>query len=166
MKETMVASMKETGLKIARARGERRKQARARPVAEYSATFCWRDREVKSSLKDVSRGGASFRLDDPSVELEENAIITLQIHTPWEVIARKGRVAWVKQVDDAPCFGVEFVELPKDAECIGLLNMDKVKIDPAWALRLPPSVALRRQLLPFAFADGVVYVACANPADA
>src|SRR5262249_28885915 len=35
-----------------------------------------------------------------------------------------------------------------------------------WALRVPPHVALRRQVLPFAFADGKVHVACANVQDA
>src|SRR5262249_54243190 len=55
---------------------------------------------------------------------------------------------------------------PKDADCVGLLNLDRVKIDPALALRLPPSLALRRQLLPFAFADGHVHVACGNVQDA
>ena len=46
--------------------------------------------------------------------------------------------------------GVEYIELPPDADCVGLLNMDKVKIDPALALRVPaqsglaaPGVAVR-----------------------
>src|SRR5262249_10235495 len=56
-------------------------------------------------------------------------------------------------------------ELPPDADCIGLLNMDKVKIDPTYALRVPAALALRRQVLPFAFADGCVHVACANVLD-
>jgi len=61
---------------------------------------------------------------------------------------------------------VAYVELPKDADCIGLLNLDKVKIDPALALQVPASLALRRQVLPFALADGYVHVACANMLDA
>ena len=32
----------------------------------------------------------------------------------------------------------------------GLLNMDEVRVDPAWALKVPPPLALRRQVLPFA----------------
>ena len=64
------------------------------------------------------------------------------------------------------CFGVEYTELPADAECVGLLNMDKVKIDPALAFRVPAQLALRRQVLPFAFADGHVHVACCNVLDA
>jgi len=46
-----------------------------------------------------------------------------------------------------------------------LLNLDEVKIDPSWALKIQPSLAVRRQILPFACVDGVVHVACVNPND-
>lgn len=46
------------------------------------------------------------------------------------------------------------------------LDMDLVKIDPAWALRIPPQLAVRRQVLPFTYLNGSVIVACANPPDA
>ncbi len=46
------------------------------------------------------------------------------------------------------------------------LNLDQIKVDPAWALRLPSGIALRRKMLPFALDDGHVYVACADPRDA
>ncbi|HZZ71265.1 MAG TPA: GspE/PulE family protein [Pirellulales bacterium] len=46
-----------------------------------------------------------------------------------------------------------------------LLDMDRVRIDPAWALRVPPSLALRRQVLPIAAVDGQIYVACADETD-
>lgn len=45
------------------------------------------------------------------------------------------------------------------------LDLEQVKIDPAWALRVPASLALRRQVLPFAALNGHVYVACADPSD-
>ena len=43
--------------------------------------------------------------------------------------------------------------------------MDQVRIDPAWALRMPAALALRRQVLPFASVGGQVYVACLDLAD-
>ena len=43
-----------------------------------------------------------------------------------------------------------------------LLDMRRVKVDPAWALRIPPTLAIRRQVLPFACVDDVVFVACAD----
>ncbi len=44
----------------------------------------------------------------------------------------------------------------------GLLNMHDVRIDPAWALRISRTLALRHLVLPFAAVDGEVYVACAD----
>lgn len=46
------------------------------------------------------------------------------------------------------------------------VDLDLVKIDPAWALRIPVSLASRRQVMPLAVLEGQVYVACVNPADA
>lgn len=45
------------------------------------------------------------------------------------------------------------------------VDLDDVRIDPAWALRIPVSLAVRRQVLPFASMDGHVYVGCADPDD-
>ncbi|MCL4207046.1 MAG: GspE/PulE family protein [Pirellulaceae bacterium] len=46
-----------------------------------------------------------------------------------------------------------------------LLNLDEVRVDPLWAMKVPSTLALRRQVLPFAAVDGRVYVACANAED-
>jgi type IV pilus assembly protein PilB len=45
------------------------------------------------------------------------------------------------------------------------LDMDQVRIDPAWALRVPAALAVRRQVLPFACINGTVHVACADARD-
>ncbi len=46
-----------------------------------------------------------------------------------------------------------------------MLDLDQVRIDPGCALQIPPSLAVRRQVLPFAVVDGHVYVACRNVDD-
>ncbi len=46
------------------------------------------------------------------------------------------------------------------------VDLDQVRIDPAWALRIPVALALRRRLLPFAALKGQVYVACPEAPDA
>ena len=46
------------------------------------------------------------------------------------------------------------------------LDVSQVKIDPAVALAVPPTLSLRRRVLPFARVNGTVHVACANPSDA
>lgn len=51
------------------------------------------------------------------------------------------------------------------AEDRALLDMDQVRVDPAWALRIPASLALRRSVLPFAAIDGHVHVACLDVHD-
>ena len=37
-----------------------------------------------------------------------------------------------------------------------LLDLDQVKIDPAWALKIPSTLAVRKLVLPFVAVDGVV----------
>jgi general secretion pathway protein E len=46
-----------------------------------------------------------------------------------------------------------------------LLDMARVKIDPSWALRIPPTLAIRRRVLPFACVEDQVHVACADLQD-
>jgi type IV pilus assembly protein PilB len=129
------------------------------------ATLAWGTQQSTAFLKDVSRSGAGLRLSG-NVLLEVGAMATLTVQTPWETAIRKCRVAWVRNSEETSFCGLSFVEQPKDAGCLGLLDMDKVKIDPSWALRIPSTLALRRQVLPFAFAQGRVHVACGNMQDA
>lgn len=56
--------------------------------------------------------------------------------------------------------------LPPPAVPQAPLDMDQVRVDPAWALRIPPSLAVRRAVLPFAALDGHCYVACLDTNDA
>lgn len=46
-----------------------------------------------------------------------------------------------------------------------LLDMDQVRIDPVWALRVPATLAMRRHVLPFVSIDNIVHVACADAKD-
>lgn len=50
-------------------------------------------------------------------------------------------------------------------ELVERIDLDQVRIDPAWALRIPVSLALRRRVLPFAMLDKQVYVACVESGD-
>ncbi len=158
---------RETMILTSRARNERRSTPRLTPAGDFPTCFTHNGQEITASLVDISIKGAGLRVDqaDESTLPAVGTVLTLSVKTPHETAVRKGRIAWVKAVG-RPCrLGVEFVELPKDADCIGVLNMDRVKIDPAWALRVPASLALRRQVLPFASHNGHVFVACANMLD-
>lgn len=46
-----------------------------------------------------------------------------------------------------------------------LLDMDQVKVDPVWALRIPANLATRRQVLPFTLLNEQVLIACKDPQD-
>lgn len=45
------------------------------------------------------------------------------------------------------------------------VDLDEVRIDPVWALRIPVSLALRRRVLPLALLHGSVHVACEDTPD-
>ncbi len=45
------------------------------------------------------------------------------------------------------------------------LNMDQVRVDPKWALRVPANLAIRRKLLPFTVENEHVLVACQDDSD-
>lgn len=45
------------------------------------------------------------------------------------------------------------------------LDLDNVRIDPTWALRVPAAYALRKKVLPLCKLDGLVIVACASTVD-
>jgi type IV pilus assembly protein PilB len=120
-------------------------------------------RSLAATLQDVTRAGARIKAESAQiVDSLHNAVVELRVQTPWELVVRKGRVIWVGSGELALECGIQYLDLPADADCIGLLNMDKVKVDPAVAFKLPAQLALRRQVLPFAISDGHVHVACCN----
>lgn len=46
-----------------------------------------------------------------------------------------------------------------------VLNLDEVRIDPSWSLRIPASLALRKRFLPLCELEGEVHCAAADPGD-
>ena len=52
-----------------------------------------------------------------------------------------------------------------DMSSIDLLDLDQVRIDPTWSLRVPAGIALRKRVLPLCELDGTVYCAAADPGD-
>ena len=150
-----------------RQRGERRAKLRLPPHGDYAASFTGGGRAYTAALKDVCPAGTCLLVNTPNNDLTLDAgqLLELAIQTPWETVRRKGRVVWSVKALDVVTVGLQYVELPHDADCVGLLNMDRVKIDPALALRIPANVALRRNVLPFALADGKVHVACLDVRD-
>lgn len=46
-----------------------------------------------------------------------------------------------------------------------MIDFSKVTIDPSWALKVPPAIAMRRLALPLCVVDGMLVVAMADPGD-
>jgi len=151
----------------ARPRGERRGSGRVLLPKPLPATFSIGTTYYKCALVNVSPTGGRFRLDvgmDPP--LKEGVKITVVVVAPWETTAREGNVVWVGPIENERWFGLEFPGISPDSPCLGLLDVDRLKVDPVVALRIPATLALRRQVLPFGVQNGSAHVACANPADA
>lgn len=57
-------------------------------------------------------------------------------------------------------------QLPNnDHDSTPLLNLDEVRVDPAWALRIPAALAMRKHVLPLCRLGEVVQVACLDADD-
>ncbi len=159
-------SARDTDIVPARGRGERRRAPRVTLDLDGQIVVRLAGAEHPTVLHDVSSEGVCLSVPGASgLRPEIGQEIEMVVHLHGKVEIRRGRVAWVVVSGAVLRFGVAFVGLPEDADCIGLLNMTKIRIDPSWALRIAPHLALRRQVLPFAFADGCVHVACVNPRD-
>jgi general secretion pathway protein E len=145
----------------------RRKRDRVIQLTFCNATFLSNGRLNRGLMTDVSSGGAGFRVEDLEKTVELNIDDELKImvtHIKGET-GLHGRVAWVRRNDDNLSFGIEFIEKPSNLDDFTLINLDEVKVDPVWALCVPPNLAVRRQLLPFVCIDDHVYVACQDPSD-
>ncbi len=118
-------------------------------------------------MTDISHGGAGFRVEDADERLQLAVDIELRIMVSYikGEVGLFGRVAWCRRNEDNLIFGIEFLEEPENIAEFTTLDLDHVKIDPAWALRIPPNLAVRRQLLAFVSLDDAVYIACADPGD-
>ena len=95
--------------------------------------------ERSAVLIDVSTGGASLSTAGAAADFrpEVGQEVEIVAHTHGDQVTRRGRVAWVEPCESGLRLGLEFIGLPENADCIGLLNMEKVRIDPSWALRIP-----------------------------
>lgn len=149
-----------------RPRGERRTSGRVVLPKPLPATFEVEGFSYTGLLVNVSPTGGRFRVDpgqDPPLAQEE--ALTVRVTTPWETSTRDGQIAWVVKADNECWFGLEYVGASREGPCLGLLDADRLKVDPLLALRVPAALALRRLVLPFGAENGTVHVACANPAD-
>lgn len=144
---------------------EKRQAVRLRPAIDHRFVLARGDRTFQGLVCDISAEGAHLEWKDaPIPEVKVGDEITISLISEYESVDRRGTVAWTKQLDSGYHAGIKFVDLSGDSST--LLDLQRVRVDPELALRLPPNLALRRLVLPFAVKDGRALVACANDKDA
>ena len=132
-----VETSSSTNLTPARSRGERRRTPRV-PLDLHEQVFVRLDgAERPAVVADASTGGAGLSVADVAQRPEVGQEIELVIQAHGQRECRRGRVAWAVASGTTLRFGVEFVGLCADAECIGLLNVSKISIDPSWRCASP-----------------------------
>ena len=158
-------SARNTEVVPARGRGERRRAPRVTLDLDGQVVVRLGGAEWPAVLNDVSSAGVGLSVAGAEANLcpEAGQEIEMVVQVHGEGVPRRGRVAWATHSGGVLRCGLGFVGLPEDADCVGLLNVAKIRIDPSWALRIPPHLAFRRQVLPFAFADDCVHVAAPTP---
>ncbi|MGE3165125.1 MAG: GspE/PulE family protein [Planctomycetota bacterium] len=96
--------------------------------------------------------------------------LVIELGEPLEVAVAGGRtyresVAEVEPHDGGLRIRTDHLPEPALPGSGSRVDLDRVPIDPAWALRVPAAVAYRRLALPLCCIDGQVIVACADPHD-
>jgi general secretion pathway protein E len=149
----------------ARRINERRQSFRSSVAENVPVQITGAAEVLTGRLLKISLTGASVALD--RLSLDPEAMVGTSVNILFDVEkqsrGRAAQVVWCKRIDGEHQLGVCFAEKQKD--CPGLIALDSVKIDPAYAFRVAPSLALRRNLLPFAGDETSVYVACQETPD-
>lgn len=160
---------------------EQRCEDRMRVDGALNATFRFNRSTHEWAVQDMSEGGVRIRQvvngssairadgstaienakDDPAVP-DLGSRLTVMIQTPSGRRPRTGRVAWIDDASQHIDIGVDWSTQRRDPERDGPLDMDLIKVDPVWALKIPARLAMGRQILPFAAIDGYVHVACVD----
>jgi type IV pilus assembly protein PilB len=115
-------------------------------------------------LVDVSPFGAGLRDPALAVDWQVGDVLALQLALGTAAHARTGRIVWRRDEADGRRFGVRF-EPAGSASPPLLLDLDGVRPDPRYALRLPAAQAMRRRMLPLCQLQAHVVVACADLTD-
>lgn len=141
-----------------------RRTVRAFPTVECTVQVEYGDTHFPATLIDISPLGVGLH-SDHAADIQPGDEIRLTMETKGTSTTRLGRAAWSILRNGGVQFGVAFDEPLTDESGLLLLDMDHVKVDPVWALRIPASLAVRRRVLPFAVLDGRLCVACADSGD-
>ena len=105
------------------------------PTDQVTGPIRVRRTGVLVPLRDVASHGCGLTFTEQPLPIPAGQVVELSFKRPGRPCAVRRRVVWLN-VTGRAAGGVEYVEYARTGRgsCIGLLNLDKVKIDPAWAL--------------------------------
>lgn len=140
-----------------------RRQCARKPATEPVELYVPAESEELSGvLFDLSEQGAGLTIHLPANPLEPGELVTLTLPNNGRPVSCRARICWMREDATGTRIGVAFLK-PRRFDLDHPLKLDEVRIDPDCILKIPPALALRRKVLPFAQLDGVVHVACAEP---
>ena len=147
--------------KAAAAESELRRSQR-HPVSGWNATVFSGDQVVvvDAEVADSSHGGVGLLLPADREPPDDDHTVILSITAKNRQFTRMAKVRWMRKNGQVLNFGVEYLDH------VGLeperhqLDIARLRIDPAVALKLPANIALRQKALPFIVLDGTAHVAC------
>jgi type II secretory ATPase GspE/PulE/Tfp pilus assembly ATPase PilB-like protein len=135
---------------------ERRRAVRWRPALRVVATLMADGKPIQLGLSDFSSSGAALAWT-PALTLGQTLELTIQLgNVELPLLASVARVDR-EQGQIGIAWTGRSVPLALDARCL--------RVDPAWALKLPASLALRRRVLPLCKLGDEVAVAVSEPLD-
>ncbi|MFN0244977.1 MAG: GspE/PulE family protein [Planctomycetota bacterium] len=121
---------------------------------------------IDADVADLSARGARVVIaaDAGGTKALAGVAIEIELDLGPRTYRRRARVAWFQVGTNGQSgAGIEYEH--DDDDALPALDVRAVKIDPALALRVPASLALRRRVLPLCQVDGEVHVACADLRD-
>ncbi|MGR9114861.1 MAG: ATPase, T2SS/T4P/T4SS family [Gammaproteobacteria bacterium] len=153
-----LASWKKSETTVQEQRAHVRKQAPGCEATVFTPGIV----SLYCAVQDTSPAGAGLIARDFHPTIKQNVQLTVSIQTGQHKITRQAIVRWVKAAVDEMRFGVEYIDhvcLEPDTH---KLDIEKVRIDPNCALRIPANIAVRRKVLPFLEINGYIHIAASN----
>lgn len=117
---------------------------------------------LNCELLSYSESGADISCNHELDFLNTAFQLTINLSCSGKNSTRKAEIKWIDPQSDAMNLGLEFIDHiglnPKTHK----LDINKIRIDPACALKLPAAIAIRRKLLPFLLVENIMHVAVAE----
>lgn len=135
---------------------ERRNAARQQ-VSGFHATLFLKNGDIIADvlIENFSYQGLGLLIKEPTMILETQAIITLNIEIQHRRFSKQGKICWQHEQRLGVCY-VDHVGLDAKTH---ILDVELMRLDPVCALKLPANIALRQKVLPFVEMNGVIHVA-------